>query len=322
MAKQKNVFTEYRNYDLPLSFPVLLLSGDYWRISDVPSGRLHFHNCLEIGVCHSDSGSLEFYGIPAPFRAGDVTVIPRNVPHTTYSDAGLASHWSWLFLDPEELFKDFLPKGWKNYDLLTYGFSNYRFIFNKEEFPEIHQTLLLAIRAMEEQKPGYQLAVRGLLLALYIEIYRFESASASGGETLNAEDINRPGTSAPLSIAPALDYVENNYMQQFSIEYLAQLCHWSPTHFRRMFHEIMGTSPLDYVNSTRILKSCSLLCSTQESILNISEMVGFQSVSSYNRCFIKVMRISPREYRKQISHADSSVRSQAILEYSGWMHPE
>ncbi len=322
MAKQKNVFTEYRNYDLPLSFPVLLLSGDYWRISDVPSGRLHFHNCLELGVCHSDSGFLEFYGIPTPFRAGDVTVIPRNVPHTTYSNPGLASHWSWLMLDPKALFRDLLPKGWKNYDLLTYGFQNYRYIFNKEEFPQIHQMLLLIIRALEEQKPGYQFAVRGLLLALYIEIYRIESACAPGEDTLNAGDIDRPGTAAPLSIAPALDYVENNYMQQFSIEYLAQLCHWSPTHFRRMFHEIMGTSPLDYVNSTRILKSCSLLCSTQESILNISEMVGFQSVSSYNRCFIKVMRISPREYRKQTSHADSTARSQAILEYSGWTHPE
>lgn len=93
-------------------------------------------------------------------------------------------------------------------------------------------------------------------------------------------------------------------MQQFTIEYLADLCHWSPTHFRRVFHDIMGTSPLDYVNNTRILKSCILLRSTEHSILDISEMVGFHSVSSFNRYFAKLMQMSPREYRKQMQQSE------------------
>lgn len=85
MAKSKRAVTEYRSYYLPMQFPVLLLSGDYWKISDIPSGSLHFHNCLEIGICHSDSGTLEINGEKQTFHAGDVTVLPRNVPHTTYS---------------------------------------------------------------------------------------------------------------------------------------------------------------------------------------------------------------------------------------------
>lgn len=83
MAKSKRAVTEYRSYYLPTHFPVLLLSGDYWKISDIPSGSLHFHNCLEIGICHSDSGTLEINGEKQTFHAGDVTVLPRNVPHTT-----------------------------------------------------------------------------------------------------------------------------------------------------------------------------------------------------------------------------------------------
>ena len=111
-------------------------------------------------------------------------------------------------------------------------------------------------------------------------------------------------------------------MQQFSIEYLADLCHWSPTHFRRVFHDIMGTSPLDYVNNTRILKSCILLRSTEHSILDISEMVGFHSVSSFNRYFIKLMQMSPREYRKQMQQSEKKAETQSILEFAGWMRPE
>ena len=111
-------------------------------------------------------------------------------------------------------------------------------------------------------------------------------------------------------------------MQQFTIEYLAELCHWSPTHFRRVFHDIMGTSLLDYVNNTRILKSCILLRSTEHSILDISEMVGFHSVSSFNRYFIKLMQMSPREYRKQMQQSEKKAENQSILEFAGWMRPE
>ena len=95
MARPKKTVIEYRSYYLPLHFPVLLLSGDYWRISDVPSGRLHFHNCLEIGICHSDSGFMEFPGQALSFQEGDITVIPRNIPHTTYSSPGCSRHWSY-----------------------------------------------------------------------------------------------------------------------------------------------------------------------------------------------------------------------------------
>ena len=111
-------------------------------------------------------------------------------------------------------------------------------------------------------------------------------------------------------------------MQQFTMKDLADLCHWSPTHFRRVFHDIMGTSPLDFVNNTRITKSCNLLRSTELSILDISEMVGFHSISSYNRYFTKVMQMSPREFRKQMLQSDKMTQNQSILEYAGWMYPE
>lgn len=321
MAKVKNIITEYRNYYLPMHFPVLLLSGDYWKISDVPSGRLHFHNCLEIGICHSDKGTMEFYGEPLSFKAGDVTIIPRNVPHTTYSAPGTASHWSYLYFDPQELFRNLLPTTWKNYDLSIYAFKGYKHILGRQEYPHIYQLVMDIIRELEDQKPSYQISARGLILSLYIELYRIQSLEKSfgingGGGT---DELNPDNA---LVIAPALDYIEDNYNQQFTIEFLADLCHWSPTHFRRVFHDIMGTSPLDFVNNTRIMKSCNLLRSTEESILDISETVGFHSVSSYNRYFIKIMQMSPREYRKQITDSDKRSQNQSILEYAGWMYPE
>lgn len=324
-SRSKNAITEYRSYYLPLHFPVLLLSGDYWKISDIPSGRQHFHNCLEIGICHSDSGFIEFYGKQIPFREGDVTIIPKNVPHTTYSTPGTESHWSYLYIDPRELFRNMLPSTWPDFDLSSCATQDFHPIFSREQYPQLYYLVHGIIRELEEQKPNYQFSAKGLLLTFYIAICRIQSEKKSEEE---AQEPSAPPNSIKqeadnsLVIAPALKYIETNYMQQFSIDQLAALCHWSPTHFRRVFHEIMGIPPLDYVNSTRITQACNLLQSTEESILNISEMVGFRSVSSFNRCFIKIKQIAPREYRKQAKLSDQNIDSQSVMEYSGWMYPE
>ena len=84
LSRNHKKVVEYRNYYLPNNFPVLLLTGPKWIISPVASSTLHFHNCLELGYCHEGSGTLEFgNGKSFRFSAGDVTCIPRNIPHTT-----------------------------------------------------------------------------------------------------------------------------------------------------------------------------------------------------------------------------------------------
>ena len=103
-------------------------------------------------------------------------------------------------------------------------------------------------------------------------------------------------------------------MESFTTDTLAELCHWSPTHFRRVFSQIMGMSPLEYINQVRIAEACNMLCTTEDSILSISENTGFGSVSSFNRNFQQTVKMSPREYRTQI--ADT------LLNCNGWMQPE
>ena len=48
----------YRHFDLPARFPVVGLLGDLWRISDAPVTRMHFHNCMEIGLILDGSGEF------------------------------------------------------------------------------------------------------------------------------------------------------------------------------------------------------------------------------------------------------------------------
>ncbi len=81
----------------------------------------------------------------------------------------------------------------------------------------------------------------------------------------------------------------------------------------------MGAAPLDFLNSTRIDEACRLLRSTEDSILSISEQVGFHSISSFNRCFIRLMEVPPRVWRNQTLQSEATSTKASILEFVGWI---
>ena len=141
----------------------------------------------------NDSGYMEFIGKKDPllFREGDVTCIPRNIPHTTYSSPGTESHWSYLFIDPAELFHNISPNFGRDFDLSLPAFKNYKHILSRDEYPQVYQLTMAVIKEMEEKKPHYQTSVTGLLLALSIELYRIQSEGGS-----NIAPTNQPPENA------------------------------------------------------------------------------------------------------------------------------
>lgn len=306
MARKNHMLLEYRDYELSPHFPLTVLTGEQWKISDIPSSVLHFHNCLEIGICHSDSGVLRFLDTQWNFSAGDITILSADMPHTTYSTRGTASMWSYIFTDIEELLRPLLP-----FEMLpnpiTYRrlLQNTRILLHADENPEIAGLLWDVVQEVSEKRCDYDLCVRGLMLSALSKIVRQKKAPSE------------PESRDNLSIAPALRYMNEHYMEHFPMELLANLCHLSPAHFRRMFSEIMNTNPLEYLNRTRVAKACTLLRTTEENILFICEAVGFRSLTSFNRHFHALTGQSPTVWRKQMNLS----RPLTIRKYAGWTTP-
>ena len=307
MSKPKKVITEYRHYDLSPDFPLLVLHGERWHISDVKADRLHFHICLEIGVCHTHEGRLDFGDHSVTYKAGDFTLIARNYPHTTYSTHGGKSLWSYIFVDLDEFFKSRVIMSSSGSLLPSLSY----YIGNKATSPKLYSYIMAVIEEMTEKQPDYTTCVTGLMTAILVELTRLCEHESPAQKSIP--------NSSMLSIHPALNYIHDNYTQQFPIELLADMCHLSVTHFRRTFNTIMGISPLEFINNTRIEHACLLLSSTDSSILEISELVGFHSVSSFNRAFVKLMDIPPREWRKNNSNGESVMKKKSVLEYRGWL---
>lgn len=311
MARPQNIVIEQRSYDLSPYFPILLLTGDHWRISDIPSKRLHFHNCLEIGLCESDSGIMEFIAKKVPFHNNDITFIASDIPHTTYSSPGTKSKWTYIFVDIEELFCPFFPLDFlPNQELFTQFLHGYSTVIASDLHPDIAIYIRCIVRNLVEQPANYQFIVRGLFLSLTMAFLNLYSAD------LDASPKKRKENS--MVVAPALDYMRTNYMMDFPMDSLSELCHLSPTHFRRTFRQIMGKSPLEYLIHLRITKASALLRTTEMSILDISEAVGFRSVSSFNRHFREIMNDTPKNWRGSMSF----LKNKSLLKYNGWMMPE
>lgn len=322
MKRRKKELVEYRSYDLPDEFPVLLLEGERWRISDEKSGVYHFHNSLEIGMCSTDDGFMEFEGDIQPFQAGDITFVPKNVSHTTYSSPGKQSLWTYIFFDPERLFHNMSREGNSAMKFSMTDIPNFEYILHGKDYQKLYTLIIYIIDELKTKPENYQDSVKMLLFALCTEVLRVQNA-------MNKESVytgrgeHKQGTvdvvDRESSITIAVDYIEKHYSKQFSIESLAEMCHLSETHFRRMFQAIMGTGPLDFITNVRIKKACALLKTTNDSVTYIAERVGFGSISSFNRSFSKVMGSSPREWRKQVLFSEGKPESLEIVEYKGWL---
>ncbi len=99
-------------------------------------------------------------------------------------------------------------------------------------------------------------------------------------------------------LKPVIKYVELHYSEPTSIEAMAKLLGFSESHFMRYFKEAFGVSFVTYLNDYRLSMATRLLLSTEESVLTISQQVGFENLSHFNRQFKRKYNVTPSQYRK------------------------
>ncbi|PYV38716.1 MAG: hypothetical protein DMG06_25015 [Acidobacteria bacterium] len=97
---------------------------------------------------------------------------------------------------------------------------------------------------------------------------------------------------------PLFDFIENHYDQPITIQDAAGLCAMSLSYFMRFFKQVTGQSFHDYLNHFRVAKAQLLLTSTERSISEISQEVGFCDQSYFGTVFRKMVNSTPGVYRR------------------------
>jgi len=100
-------------------------------------------------------------------------------------------------------------------------------------------------------------------------------------------------------LKPVLDYINEHYRYDMTLEELANLLSISRGHFCRVFKEVTGLTPFHYIARLRIMKSCELLQLTDDPITEIADHVGYNNISYFNRTFKMFMKSSPSAFRKR-----------------------
>ncbi|MDO6731630.1 helix-turn-helix transcriptional regulator [Marinovum sp. 2_MG-2023] len=72
----------------------------------------------------------------------------------------------------------------------------------------------------------------------------------------------------------------------------------SPIHLSEVLNTKIGMSFYDYVNQGRIRDACDLLIRTDKSVIEISEIVGFNAKSTFNASFKKITDQTPSQWRR------------------------
>lgn len=93
-------------------------------------------------------------------------------------------------------------------------------------------------------------------------------------------------------------YIKNHIAEDHNINNLSERFYISRSSLSRLFNDTMQMGISQYITRQRLSHSCFLLSTTNMSITEISEKVGFRSLSSFNRNFLKFQGVTPRNYRQ------------------------
>jgi AraC-like DNA-binding protein len=98
-------------------------------------------------------------------------------------------------------------------------------------------------------------------------------------------------------ITAAVRRIEACADEQVSLTELAREAVMSPYHFLRVFRQVIGMTPHQFVLQTKLQRAAVRLRRTDDTISGIAYDAGFNDLSSFNRRFRRLMGATPSVYR-------------------------
>jgi AraC family transcriptional regulator len=106
----------------------------------------------------------------------------------------------------------------------------------------------------------------------------------------------------------AMDFIDNNYSKNISLEDVAKAAYFSPFHFHRVFSTLVGETVNNFITRRRIEKSAVyLLRGYDYSISEIAEMNGFNSPAAFSRAFKKYYGTSASDMQNMVKSQFSKI---------------
>ncbi len=99
-----------------------------------------------------------------------------------------------------------------------------------------------------------------------------------------------------LFVMHCVEYIENNFTDNISLEEMSKRCAMSKGNFCSLFYKLTGYSFNNYLNLCRIKKATEYINQGYK-ITAVYGLCGYNDFSTFYRNFKKIMGISPKQYK-------------------------
>ncbi len=96
----------------------------------------------------------------------------------------------------------------------------------------------------------------------------------------------------------ALQFIHQHLHEKITIEQLAAILHLQVDYFSRLFLEVVGVRPMEYIHNKRLERAQLLLTTSNASLKEIAGRVGIPNIYYFSRLFKRKYAVPPGEYRK------------------------
>jgi AraC-like DNA-binding protein len=100
------------------------------------------------------------------------------------------------------------------------------------------------------------------------------------------------------AIQRAIALMRERYMDQLTLQEIADAAQLSPFHFDRVFRGMIGVSPYVFLASIRMKEAKRLLLMTKQSVTGICFDVGYTSLGTFTSRFTLLVGLSPSRFRQ------------------------
>lgn len=145
------------------------------------------------------------------------------------------------------------------------------------------------IENRKQKFSGDELMVKSNLYAIIHHINKFCTETSDSSLKLE-NNYNK--------IKEVLIYVHTHYSEKLTVENASSLINYSPNYFSKLFHELTGTSFIQYVVNYRLDIASEKLTNTKLTITEIAEETGFSNLPYFTRSFTAKYGLTPNAHRK------------------------
>lgn len=146
---------------------------------------------------------------------------------------------------------------------------------------------------LSQKATGYEAVIKMRIIELIIYADRTKKSFCV------QKPVETVQTAKHQKVHEVAEYIIQNYQDSLSLDIIAQKFYVSKCYLSRIFKEVTGFTVNEFINMQKIRAAQELLMKRDYNITEISKLLGYESITYFEKVFRKYVETSPLKFRKK-----------------------